>query len=1395
MNNENKLEDIKIEDKLSVFSYPIEKMPYYSNFLLGKFDFWHHGIHISSMDAVQSIYDAQIIAYRFCKNYKHRNFDIDNAKFPSNVFVNFLERTKYADIDKIFIKDEKGFYKLKDNATDIEKEKAFIFINKLYSNSFILLKHTIKNCDNKEIIFYSLYNHLKPLSRMTLEQKLNLFFYFSKAEIKINNVPYFAYCKFFDVLQQKDVLLPAELPLSKDNNEKSYIKWKINNNNYEALIDSKYLRKFDDGHVEIKRPGNDKSKNLTNKSDYVSTKSVIVLFDSGKKNSRLVKQYLYFHATDKINKLFEISNIDFDNWLTNNNDDGLRVKYNNYYFFIYPINKKELKDAYNSLNKERMYKESKGSVYIICSLTQGLVLQIMYFNGRENFYFTNPNNKRRVNLELESYYIQLQKVYLIENEKRKLVISPYNIIPCETNVKVTSTYSATFNGQEYHGFIDQEYVDAKQMKIKKACEYEGEGVKWQWSNDYLLVYDSSEIENRSVIDAIHCYYPFELADKKELIRFRIKNEGDEDSLLPQFDKGINIKYKKVFYDPHINNYLSGFIYLSFQKQSAASYAIKKDKKDFLVNISKWLLSVDEERLNEISKSFNSIEFTLYKNNEYVINDEINYPKEKNVKKGDVIGYTGYSIADEDEKTRNSNEDASSMHFEIFTSDNNFMNYIPSSKFDIEKKRFPCYCKINSECTAYQGKILTICGSMMDNFVNPVQTKKLRFSSVLKNTVTKIKPGVIKSALSFVAKNVSNLELDFDIPGAFSKYENICYEETEKGFLTEGQYYSCLKPVARIIPMEENEYFRRSDIEWNGDNRFYYINKTSEVQVYNNKNEAIEGKKIKLYKDLRYLESASYSKYEESIKDDKSYKIVGPGEFDFLEADETLKGDELKLRRPGFYLEKITVDNEPVYIKTSDLDGSEYRDFEDKNRQYFFYNGKKLDKNKLTQKPSGTCWDTQNSNYEEISLKKDDSKKYQFCYEFMHEYDSLDEKHKTLKTWCKIKSDAGTEYWVNKDDFDFKSKDGSNIGVVFYDRWDDFFEEIKLDKYGTYKCEKEKQDSFVKDYKLKELGINSVQDIPSNSKDIKKFYYNAESEWSDNQKITDEYVNLSPIQKKETTEYRNDLAFFTDDFLSKLSKFKLSKKNYYFNPIAFLHHLDKVATPAEFNPYEGKNIQVDNYMDPATGKKLETKYFEVKNNPGFAPFIGEGKTVFSGYATCSQWFNEKPYLSSEYRHEGVDLVIDYHDCDKIPIKSFINGIVVASGDQGFNYYGNYLIIKATEKYNNKNKYYLLGHLSLKHEKLPVGSIVTPNTIVAYTGNTGHCYGQGYDMQGSTNVDKRAFGYGAHLHLQMYLSSEDIDDFLDLIISGTGMDQIIYASKRKDTFVVNPFDYIEKRFLEK
>ena len=1345
MAENNKTEDIKIENTLSVLAYPTGKLPDYSNYLLGRYNFWHNGIHIKSETAVKSVYDAQIVAYRLIKNYKHRNFDIDNAKFPSNYFSQIWESTKYKDINKLFTKDEYGFYKLKENPTEQEKEKAYKFINKLYSNSFMLLRHEINNCNNKQITFYSLYNHLKPFSRMTVEQKLNLFFYYSKAEITINKIPYSAYCKFFDISQQKDVLLPAELPLSKDDNTKAYIKWEINKNTYEALIDPKLIRSLKD-HYEIKRPGNDKNTNLTNKSDYVSSKSVLVLFDSKNKADRLAKHYLYFQVYDVRDKILEIQSTDLVSWFDDKDDVGLRVRYNNEYLFMYPTNKKEIKEAYKLLNLMEIHKnrDLKVPVSIFCSIEHGIIMKIFFYNGKDRFYFKAPKTHTVVTVKYESNYIQLQKVDLIGDKSRNTVISPYNIIPCETKVKVTSNYTAKFDGKEYHGFIESQYVDNNQMKIKKAHMHEGGGLKWIWKNDCMLVYDAGDIEKRKVIDTIKNNGVLELSDKKELLRFKTNSAGKENELFPQFEKGINVNYKKHVQDAHINSQFNGFIYLSFQNNSGMDYEIEKNKKDFILNMSKWLLSVDEEGRDLVTKNFSVVTVSLNKDKEYKIDDKINYPVKKNVKKGDVIGYTGYSIADENDKTRNSNEDATTMHFEIFTSDTQFMDFKGfKNKDDIEEIKLPCYCKINSECTVYQGKIITICDSSLNNVEKP-----------LGDTI-------------LVKGNKKNLPAS-ELFETFSKYENICYEEIERGFLTEGQYYSLIKPVARIIYMNDNEYFRRSEIEW--DNNYYYVKGNKEVQVYNGKNEPVEGRKIQLYKDFPYLEPTHYSSYEESIKSDKTISIISPGAFNLPNNDKSLNEKDFYLRRPEFYLDKITTTTDSVYIKTSDLDSYEYRDKSDKDdskRFYFFYNDKKLEKDKITSKPSSTHWDTEDQEYDVITLKNDDNKKYKFCYEFMHEYNSLNKKHKAQKTWCKIKSDSGTEYWVNKEDFDFTSKDGSKIGLVYYDNWKDFFYEIEPKNYGEFKCDDGKKESFINDYNFNELGIKKVEEIPASSKRIRKFFYQAESEWSDNQKITDEYVNLSPIQKKETTEYRKDLAFFTDEFIRKLSALKLRKKNYYYNPVAFLNHMDKVATPAEFNPYENNTDNLPTICSPVT-------YCDGKDNPGFAP-ISLTKTNYEAngvyYAKITGHFNDD---YGSYYHEGTD----FSGAVGTPVHSFISGKVMMMKNQGTKHYGLSVLIKKDEKEDGKNIYYLLGHLSEYAPQLTINSQVYPGMVVGKVGNTGNCRTNGHAL----TPQERGQGLGSHLHLSLYKTESRYtalyNDKEDNFITKGG---ILY----------NPFDHKEGR----
>ena len=48
MAKDKKFEDIELKSPLSVLSYPVEKLQGFSNFLLGRYNFWHNGVHIIS---------------------------------------------------------------------------------------------------------------------------------------------------------------------------------------------------------------------------------------------------------------------------------------------------------------------------------------------------------------------------------------------------------------------------------------------------------------------------------------------------------------------------------------------------------------------------------------------------------------------------------------------------------------------------------------------------------------------------------------------------------------------------------------------------------------------------------------------------------------------------------------------------------------------------------------------------------------------------------------------------------------------------------------------------------------------------------------------------------------------------------------------------------------------------------------------------------------------------------------------------------------------------------------------------------------------------------------------------------------------------------------------------
>ena len=200
---------------------------------------------------------------------------------------------------------------------------------------------------------------------------------------------------------------------------------------------------------------------------------------------------------------------------------------------------------------------------------------------------------------------------------------------------------------------------------------------------------------------------------------------------------------------------------------------------------------------------------------------------------------------------------------------------------------------------------------------------------------------------------------------------------------------------------------------------------------------------------------------------------------------------------------------------------------------------------------------------------------------------------------------------------------------------------------------------------------------------------------------------------------------------------------------------------EFNPYEKHGVKPP---------------FEMKNNPGFMP-LGINSNSFS-----QLFYN----WTGTYYHEGVDIVVPWEDCRNgtAKIESGIQGTVIKEGNKENTSYGRFIIIQATEKYNGYFRYYLLAHLSEKTDHLHEADSVSPGTIVAYVGNTGNCWTGDHPV----SSDERKNGQGAHLHLQLYLSTEDEKGFLK---TSTFLDHS-YDTKKIDITnkgIVNSFDYTD------
>lgn len=256
------------------------------------------------------------------------------------------------------------------------------------------------------------------------------------------------------------------------------------------------------------------------------------------------------------------------------------------------------------------------------------------------------------------------------------------------------------------------------------------------------------------------------------------------------------------------------------------------------------------------------------------------------------------------------------------------------------------------------------------------------------------------------------------------------------------------------------------------------------------------------------------------------------------------------------------------------------------------------------------------------------------------------------------------------------------------------------------------------------------------------------EWDSDviEKLTNEKQNKKTDQKSVKSEYINylkEVAKITDIWKDGFSKIFDQNSLYFAHPLYFINHLERCGV-FEINPY----------------KDLTYKGVKVKDNPGFAPYLG-GNNGINGYSSMTWEFNGTTEANGgNIYHAGLDFAIDFHKCGIIPIHSLIQGKVIAAIDYGDDNFGNCIVVQSGL---DSKFYYIIAHMTRDKQSLKDGDDVYPGKIVGYVGNTGKQFtswyktSDGKDEQRKTQEiddNDRKYGYGAHLHLQFIKSDKSI-----------------------------------------
>jgi len=1149
-----------------------------SNFTLSDSDiflccsqsFWHNGIHLENVrEPLKTVYDGKIVACRYASAYKTKNFDLYNFKM-SDIYLDSQDLSPGSPVIYNFFEEVDGKYQLKEDykpETASNKNLRNIIIRMLdfgYSNSFMLIEHNVEktvvlnNNSTQKInyTFYTLYNHLRPLNDYRNNEKLQLFFYSIK--LQFNNTFPYSFVKGYatiDELQKQGsdyIQIPSETKLYPTD----YYSWKLNNETKYGIVSGNYVRYLTD-HFETKRPGS--GNNYLGNGDYKTKTDKILIFDNQNKNWRCV-----IGEADN-NYTFEINYFQLMSYLnTNNADIGLKVVYGSFTNAYIYFDKEDIEKITKGLKYYNIWNLENTTPVMTYSINTGFHYVRYTQKGQESFYLREGKDLPVIIPKIESHYILATKLKSDSSYDYETIE-----IPCELKLSQTkytnknfTKVSFTIDGKTHLCFISNNSIrEVNNVFETKRKLRPYESVEGKNPSDYLAR------EERDITDKILIY------DSDNISRRNVSATVPKNTKFgvstSEFEKFItNKKYEQGLFVEYSSGTSkgSGYIYLPFgyDLSNIECYTKSNQKQldekftNSLTKLNEWLSKLNQE------EKFSTGEFSITLERNSKIKDDEIYQRNKddsfiNLPTGTIIGHSGIVVETATEKNEIEFFEEH-VHFETFCFNNDFMT------FNKDRTDYLADFKIKNEVSVHNKNPVTetiIKTLPLLNF--NFRLKKLLFD------VTNFKLPFMKAP---ELNNEALKMLYFKKTG-----DQVCLIDSEVFIEVEIQ--------GKLQKLESNEYINRNHFQAGYEEitedketkAFYTVNDTIELNTYvinEETEEEQEGNPIVLYKDYRYEYMGRYT-YKNRKNSASPFRKI---KYIYVPIQNKEK----------FYISKKIFDEKltPFNIET-------------KTTYYLLEGQNKILQSEIFEKPTKLKWATP---AETISAG---------TYENTHK-EFTDNMN---NTWIQGKlENSSTKIWINKKDIDDKIDTDKPVEEIIYDKWEDFFEELKINDYGKYRCEK-------KEDLLSQIGIENDDDIElkfllnHNKEIVSSLYYQNNSEWKTDDGYLKEHEN-GWSDNKYLEQMCNDYCFW--------DKTNLKGTPYFFHPVKFLTMLDKVEiyNPAAKLLFDIQNVVVHlNNMLPR------------KENNNTGGIEGKQSGTFCNHATylIIRAFDEE-YLRFTKNHFGV-----------------------------------------------------------------------------------------------------------------------------------------------------------------